>query len=352
MRRYLVLAPSAFATASAKTAHGLIAYGNDVCVGVVDPAHAGRSVHEVTQYLQCDAPIVASVSAALALRPTSLLIGVAPPGGGISSDWRGEILTALRAGLEVVSGMHELLRDDAEFVEAARQHGASIWDVRVPPKVPLFSGEVYSVAAPVLLTVGSDCAVGKMTVSLEIVQAARERKVEARFVPTGQTGIIVAGWGICIDRVIADFAPGAAERLVLQAAGGSELLVVEGQGAINHPAYAPVSLALLFGCAPDALVLVAKPHQARIEHYATPVLSYAQLIETYEALCATVKPARVVGIALNTRDLSRTQALHHIERTCQETQLPVEDVVRFGPGAFYEAIRPALTKRNALEVVA
>lgn len=352
MRRYLILAPNAFASTSAKTAHGVIAYGKDACVGVVDPAHAGKSVREVVPFLQSEVPIVASVREGLALRPTALLIGVAPPGGAISSRWRGEILTALRAGLEVVSGMHELLRDDPAFVEAAQQHGASIWDVRVPPEVPLFSGEAYSIAAPVLLTVGSDCAVGKMTVSLEIVKAARERKVEARFVPTGQTGIIIAGWGICIDRVIADFAAGAAERLILQAAPGSELLVVEGQGAINHPAYGPVTLALLFGCAPDALVLVAKPQQARIEHHATPVLPCAQLIKTYQELCATVKPASVVGIALNTSDLSRTQALREIERTHEETQLPVDDVVRFGAGAFYDAMRPALTKRNALEVVA
>ncbi|MBC5829708.1 MAG: DUF1611 domain-containing protein, partial [Candidatus Eremiobacteraeota bacterium] len=298
------------------------------------------------------APIVGSVAEGLALRPTALLIGIAPRGGAVSPQWRAEILTALRAGLEVVSGMHELLRDDPEFMAAAGQYGASIWDVRVPPIVPLFSGQAYAIAAPVLLTVGSDCAVGKMTVSLEIVKAAQEREVLARFVPTGQTGIIIAGWGICVDRVIADFSPGAAEQLVLQAAPGSELLVVEGQGAINHPAYGPVTLALLYGCAPDALVLVARPHQRQIENYATPILAYRQLIKTYEAVCATVKPAPVVGIALNTRDLSQAQALREIDRAHHETQLPVDDVVRFGSGAFYDAIRSALTKRNALEVVA
>ncbi|MDQ6932533.1 MAG: DUF1611 domain-containing protein [Candidatus Eremiobacteraeota bacterium] len=352
MRRYLILAPDAFATASAKTAHGVIAYGQDACVGVVDASQAGKSVHEVTPYLQCEAPIVDSVAEGLALRPTALLIGVAPQGGALCAPWRGEILTALRAGLEVVSGMHELLRDDLEFMAAARQYGASIWDVRVPPTVPLFSGQAYAIAAPILLTVGSDCAVGKMTVSLEIVKAAQKREVRARFVPTGQTGIIVAGWGICVDRVIADFAPGAAEQLVLTAAAGSDLLVVEGQGAISHPAYGPVTLALLYGCAPDALVLVAKPTQTRIEHYSTPVLPYAQLVSTYEALCATVKPSRVVGIALNTQDLSHTQALREIDLARDETHLPVDDVVRFGPGAFYDAIRPSLTKRSALEVVA
>ena len=218
--------------------------------------------------------------------------------------------------------------------------------MREPPDVPLFSGDAYDVSAPVLLTIGNDCAVGKMSVSLELVAAACDAGVRARFVPTGQTGILIAGWGISVDRVIADFAPGAAEQLVLYAAHeGAELIVVEGQGAINHPAYAPVTLALMTGCAPDGLILVCDPQRVTIESYPTPILDYAELIALHEALLAAVKPAPVIGIALNTRGMSDAQAREAIERARSETGLPADDVVRFGGARLYNEVRPSIVKR-------
>lgn len=351
-RRYLILAPHVFATRAAKTAHGVIAYSSDVTVAVVDPADAGRRVRDVLPYLADDAPIVASVEAGLVHNPTSLLVGIAPAGGGLPPDFRREIAAALRAGLEVVSGLHTILADDAEFAELAQTHNARIWDVRLPPLTPLFSGAAYTIAAPILLTVGSDCAVGKMTAALELTRAACARGRAAVFVPTGQTGIAIAGWGTSIDRVIADFAAGAAEQLVLEGArrapddanSAGPLLIVEGQGGINHPAYAPVTLALLYGSAPDALVLVHMPSRSAIEGYAVPVLGYRELIRTYEALCAGIKPAKVVGIALNTKDLDAAAAHAAIGEARAQTNLPCDDVVRFGASALYDAIAPQLAK--------
>lgn len=351
MRRYLILAPGAFAE-NAKTAHGVIRYGSDPTVAVVDPSLAGSTVRVVAPHLQSDAPIVASVAEGLRYGPTALLIGTAPKGGALPPDWRGEVLAALRAGLELVSGLHDMLADDPEFAAAARESGTRIWDLRSVPAAPLFSGAAYAVAPPVLLMVGSDCSVGKMTVALELARAARERGRTAAFVPTGQTGIAIAGWGLAIDRVIADFAAGTAEALVLEAARSDpSLVVVEGQGGINHPAYAPVTLALLFGTAPDALVLVADPTRARIDTYGTPILSYPDLVRTYEGLCATVKPAPVVGIALNTRGLDERRAREELERARMQTGLPADDVVRFGPLALYDAIAPHLVKRQPLAEV-
>ncbi|MBV9736527.1 MAG: DUF1611 domain-containing protein [Candidatus Eremiobacteraeota bacterium] len=347
-RRYLILSPGEFAT-NAKTAHGVIRYGHDQTVAVIDADNAGKTVHDVLSYLKSDTPIVADVESGLKYDPTSLLIGVAPVGGALPPSWRGEILKAIDAKLEIVSGLHELIADDSEFSAAAKRSGSRIWDVRVPPQVPLFSGAAYNVRQPILLTVGSDCAVGKLTVSLEIARAAREHGVRARVAPTGQTGIMIEGWGICIDRVISDFAPGAAEALVLEAAKDSELIVVEGQGGINHPAYAPVTLALLYGTAPDALLLVGDPTRATLEGgFATPRLSWGKLIEVYEELASTVKPAKVVGIALNTFQLTDREARSEIERARAETSLPVDDVVRNGPEALYEAIAPQLSKRSQL----
>ncbi|MBV8149213.1 MAG: NAD-dependent epimerase/dehydratase family protein, partial [Candidatus Eremiobacteraeota bacterium] len=178
----------------------------------------------------------------------------------------------------------------------------------------------------------------------------RKAGKNARFVPTGQTGIMIAGWGISVDRVISDFAPGAAEQLVLYAAHeGAELIFVEGQGAINHPAYAPVTLALMTGVAPDALILVCDPQRAHLEGFATPVMDYASLIALHELLLAPLKPAAVIGIALNTHRLSESEAREQIERARAQTLLPAEDVVRFGPERFYGEIAQRITKCAPLQ---
>jgi uncharacterized NAD-dependent epimerase/dehydratase family protein len=357
-RRYLILAPHVFATRAAKTAHGVIAYSSDVTVAVVDPANSGRSVRDVLPHLDCDAPIVASVEAGLAYKPTSLLVGIAPAGGALPPEFRLEIAAALRAGLEIVSGLHTILGDDEEFAELAKAHDSRIWDLRLPPAAPLFSGAAYDIEATIVLTVGSDCAVGKMTAALELARAAQGRGTRAVFVPTGQTGIAIAGWGTSVDRVVCDFAPGAAEQLVLEgerrandAAGpsaSSAMLVVEGQGAINHPAYAPVTLSLLYGSAPDALVLVHIPSRSAIDGYDVPLLGYRELIRTYETLCAGVKPAKVVAIALNTRELTEVAARAAIADATAQTGLPCDDVVRFGPFALYDALAPQLAKTAVL----
>jgi uncharacterized NAD-dependent epimerase/dehydratase family protein len=347
-RRYAILALERFVD-DAKTAHGVIRYGNDAIVAVIDPSIAGRRVCDVLPYLESEAPIVATVAQALEFSPTALLIGTAPKGGGLPPAWRGAVGEAIAARLEIVSGLHEMLDADREFHAAARTSGTTIWDVREPPDVPLFSGDVYGVKAPVVLTVGNECAVGKMTVSLELVAAAKAAGKNARFVPTGQTGVLVAGWGISVDRVISDFAAGAAEQLVLYAAHeGADLIVVEGQGAINHPAYAAVTLALMTGAAPDALVLVFDPRRRQIDPYPTPTLPYTECIALHERLLAAVKPAKVIGIALNTHAMSEDEARAEISRARSETGLPADDVVRFGAQALYAAIEPQIVKHQPL----
>jgi len=345
-RRYAVLAPGHFAE-DAKTAHGVIAYSPDATVAVIDGTLAGKRVGDVAPHLKSDAPIVASVREALALKPTALLVGVAPRGGGLPADWRAMILEAIAAKLEIVSGLHDMLGEDPEFAAAAKAAGTTIWDVRKPPATPIFQGEVYKVNAPTVLLVGNDCAVGKMTVALELCRGAERAGKRAAFVPTGQTGIMIAGWGIAIDRVIADFAPGATEALVLHAAKDDpDMIFVEGQGSINHPAYAPVTLALMYGSAPDRLILVVDPVRPRIQSYVTPTLGYKELIRLHEELIATVKPARFIGVALNTRHLSDEQAAAEIARAEAETGLPADDVVRNGPDKLYAAIVPGLGKER------
>lgn len=346
-RRYAILAPDMFATRAAKTAHGVIAYGQDEVVAVVDASHAGKSVREAVSYLKSDAPIVGNVFDALEYRPNALLVGIAPPGGALPESWRAEILAALTAGLEVVSGLHYSLGDDGEFAEAAWRSDTNIWDVRIPPQtLSVFTGKAWAVEPFVLLTVGSDCNVGKMTASLELTRAAAERGRLSEFIATGQTGIIIAGRGIAIDHVVSDFASGAVESLVIKHAPATDLLFVEGQGGINHAAYAPVTLALLYGAAPDGLVLVHNVSRREIHGLGTPLLSYRELIRIHEGLLAGIKPARVLGIALNTAALEEVDAHIAIEKAREETGLPVDDLVRFGALAFYDALAPALTEKT------
>jgi len=345
-RRYVAFAPGLFATRSAKTAHGAIAYGRDPVVAVVDPTLGGRRVRDALPYLDSDVPIVADLAAARRFEPTALLLGTAPPGGVLPDGWRATILEALAAGLDVVSGLHDMLGDDPEFANAARRSAATISDVRAPPPPRLFTGAAFGVRAVVLLTVGSDAAVGKMTAALELTAAARAAGTDAHFVATGQTGIVIAGRGTAIDRTIADFATGAVEELVV-ADGDAELLVVEGQGGIAHPAFAPVTLALLYGSAPDALLLVHRPTRERAEGFATPIPSLPDLVALYEALCATVKPARVIGVALNTGDLDAAGAERALEAAREATGLPCADLVRGEAAAFYAALRPMLAGKGS-----
>jgi uncharacterized NAD-dependent epimerase/dehydratase family protein len=331
-------------------AHGVIRYATDGVVAVVDPDNAGRRVSDILPHLGSNAPIVASVAEGLRYEPTALLVGISPPGGELPASFRAEIRVALEARLELVSGLHQMLAEDPEFAALAHAHGARIWDLRrTPPDPPFFSGAAWGVKAKIVLTVGSDAAVGKMTAALELTRAARERGVDAGFIATGQIGIAIAGWGTAIDRVIADFAPGATEELVLEGERRNrDLLFLEGQGGIANPAYGPVTLALMYGGAPDALLLVHDLARTGTMEYETPILSYRALIRTYEALCATVKPAPVVGIALNTRTLSDDEARAEIERARAETGLPADDVVRNGPHALYDAIAPRIVKTAVL----
>jgi uncharacterized NAD-dependent epimerase/dehydratase family protein len=351
-RRYVVFAPGVFAERAAKTAHGVIAYSRDAVVVVVDPQHAGKRVRDVLPYLDSDAPIVATVRESLRFEPTALLIGIAPPGGALPPAYRAEIIVALQARLEIVNGLHAFLNDDPEMRALADAHDSRIWDLRMPPAAPLFSGAAYDVASRIVLTVGSDCAVGKMTAALELTRAAQKAGTPAEFVPTGQTGIAIAGWGTAVDRVIADFASGASEQLVLEGdrriSARDGVLFVEGQGGIAHPGYAPVTLALVYGCAPDAMVLVHLATRTKIDGYDIPLPGYRALIRTYEGLCANVKPAKVVAIALNTHGLDDAAAQAAIADAREQTGLPCDDLVRFGPDALYAAIATQIGKTPVL----
>lgn len=333
-RRYAVLAEGWFANHHAKTAHGLIRYGKDEVACVIDSTLAGRRVAEVMPGLGRDAPIVGSLEAALEFSPTSILVGLAPAGGRLPGEWMETLRSAVDAGLEIVSGLHQRL--------APEFPGKPVWDVREPPgDVPLFSGEGFGVGPKVALTVGTDSAIGKMTATLEIERSAKEDGLSAEFVPTGQTGVIIAGWGICVDAVVSDFIAGASEQLVLQAAEAMpDLILVEGQGSLGHPAYSGVTLGLMHGSCPDCLILCSGDPAEEVFR-GVPRPSPARIARLYEEVAALVKPAPVVAVSLNTRGLDEGEAQDLISAVADETGLPAADPFRASAAPILEAIMKA-----------
>ncbi|HUN28425.1 MAG TPA: DUF1611 domain-containing protein [Alphaproteobacteria bacterium] len=343
MRRYAILTEGMLTGSNGKTAHGVLRYRAESVVVVIDSTYAGKRVDDVLPWLGSHAPIVASLDEALAYDPTSLLIGVATEGGHLPAAMRPALLSAIDAGLEIVNGLHEFLRDDPEIVLRAERSGARLWDVRIPPEnIPLFSGAAYDVASQVVLAIGSDCAVGKMTAMLEVERAAKAQGAKIEFLATGQTGILIAGKGIAVDRVISDFITGAAEQLVLEAAPKADVLLVEGQGGIFHPAYAPVTFGLLYGSAPDALLLCHRANKTHIDGFDVTLPDLPELIAAHEALVGKIKPARVIAVALDTSALSEEDARRAIEHAAKITGLVVDDPVRNGGAALWHAIEQAV----------
>src|SRR5690625_1367148 len=190
-------------------------------VGILDGEYAGKSVEAVVGF-GGPIPIVGSLAEGLELNPTALLIGIAPSGGRLPEEWRPVLLEALRAGLDLVSGLHFYLSDDPELAAQARESGVEIYDLRRPPKqLPVSTGRARLVEPLVVHTVGTDSNIGKMTALLEIRDGLIEAGAEVGFAATGQTGILIEGKGIAVDAVAADFIAGAAEQLVLEAAEGN-----------------------------------------------------------------------------------------------------------------------------------
>ncbi|WP_372479597.1 DUF1611 domain-containing protein [Halomicrobium sp. HM KBTZ05] len=313
----------------AKTAVGVLRYGDQNVRAVIDRDTAGDRVNDHVADGQ-DAPIVESMDDVPAV--DALVIGIAPIGGGFVESWRPDVRTAIERGCDVIAGLHTFLADDPEFSTLAEQYDCELRDLRDPPDdLSVADGTAGAVDADVVLTVGTDCSSGKMTASYELRDAARARGIDAAVVPTGQTGVLIEGWGIVVDRVIADFAAGAVERLVEAAAEDHDLLIVEGQGALAHPAYSGVTTSILHGARPDRLVLCHVAGRTAVNGYEDtaipPVAEYASL---YESVAAPVADAPVVAGTLNTQSLHPEAADRAVSTYADELGVPATDPVRFG----------------------
>jgi uncharacterized NAD-dependent epimerase/dehydratase family protein len=310
-------------------------YRPEEVVAVLDSTRAGSGLNGF--------PVVGTVADAMPYGPTAALVGVATAGGRFPPAWRELLKDAIRAGLDIENGLHEFVTRDDELVALAREHGVELRDLRRPPEglnVPTGANLTHS--GTTVLTVGSDCAIGKMTVALELDREARRRGIASEFVPTGQTGIAIAGWGIAVDAVVSDFIAGAAEQLVLEGVSrGGELLFVEGQGSVLHPAYSGVTLGLIHGSAPHAYVLCHMAGEELVdENPQFPMPALPELIELHERLSLIARRAPVRAIALNTRNLDDDAARRAVETVEAETGLPADDPVRFGAAKLVDAIEP------------
>lgn len=343
---FTVLAEGAFGVESAKTAASAIRYRPEGVLSVLDSSYAGSTVEHVIGF-GGPIPILASLAEALRSdpRPEALLIGIAPQGGALPDAWRAVVREALEAGLDVWSGLHTHLSDDPELSRLAARKGRRLVDLRKPPAgLPVGTGRAQATRGMRVLTVGSDCNVGKMTTCLEVRRELGARGVKAAFAATGQTGILLAGDGIAVDAVVSDFVAGAAERLTLEAAGDADVVLVEGQGSLMHPGYSGVTLGLLHGSMPQAMILCAMPSRPTIyggNYDWVKVPSLDEVARRYEAALAWAAPdtpGRVVAVSLATYDIGEDEARAAVEDAGRVTGLPVTDPVRFGAGPLADAI--------------
>ncbi|WP_255169677.1 DUF1611 domain-containing protein [Natrononativus amylolyticus] len=297
----IVLAEGKFGTTGAKTANGVVAQSElfDACA-VVDSTNAGRTAADVLARDDVDpVPIVSSVEEALENNPdvTALVIGVAPAGGALPESWKPSIRQAMQNGCHIVSGMHTYLSEDATWQSLAEEYDVTLFDVRKPPEEndrTIADGSVDDLDCDIVLTLGTDCSVGKRTTTFELYKAAQDAGLDAGWVATGQTGIMTgAHRGVAIDGVPADFTSGIVERMVVEVGREHSLVFVEGQGALTHRAYSGVTLAILHGSWPDVAVLADQPDRNRRTHPHFPV----EGVEKERALVESLSDADVVALS-------------------------------------------------------
>jgi uncharacterized NAD-dependent epimerase/dehydratase family protein len=325
---YLLFLGDAQDQLSAKVAQGIKDWRPENAVGQLRLAGCGADIglNDLT------------LEAAKAAGAQTLVIGVANRGGVISQAWKDVLIQALNMGFDIASGLHNLLSDEADLVEAARANGRQLHDVRIPSVAyPIADGVKRS--GKRCLAVGTDCSIGKMYTSLAVDAEMRKRGLKSTFRPTGQTGILITGSGVPLDAVVADFMAGAVEYLTPDN-DDDHWDHIEGQGSLFHASYSGVTLALIHGGQPDALILAHEPtrtHMRGLPHYGLPSLE--TLRDTALLLARVVNPAcEVVGISVNTQHLNEADAIKCLTDIEARMGLPTVDPFRHGAGRLVDAL--------------
>jgi len=323
-----------------KTGLAMLRYSQSPVVAVIDYDCAGQSLTAIAGITK-EIPIVASVEDALAFSPDVLAIGIAPSGGALPAPWLQEVKQAINAGLCVVNGLHTPMAHTLEMTQTLKP-GQWIWDVRQePPGLQVGSALAQTLQCQRVLAVGTDMSVGKMSTNLELHRASLTRGLRSKVIATGQTNLMLGDDGIPLDAVRVDFASGAVEQQVMRYGPDHDILYIEGQGSLLNPA-STATLPLLRGAQPTHLILVHRAGQTHIRNCPhVPIPPLPQVIHLYETVATAAgafRPAKVVGIALNTSGLDPQAAAIAIQSTQTITGLPCTDVFRCGPDPLLEAI--------------
>ena len=336
-RRMVILVDGYTETITAKTAVCVIRYRPEEVVAVLDRGGAGKTSGELLG-VGGSIPVVAALADAPAAN--TLLLGIAPPGGKIPANWRPIVLEALTRGMTVVSGLHQFLCEDADFAAAAALHGAKLVDLRRNDERDVAQRVGIREECLRIHTVANDCSCGKMVTAVEVAQGLERAGVDTAFVATGQTGMLVAGSGCAVDRVISDFVAGAAEKLIL-ANQHHDVILLEGQGSLFHPRYSGVTLSLLHGSMPHGLIVCYEMGRKAVHGMSpeVPLPPIKKVIDYYEETANIMHPCRVIGLAVNGMRYSEAEIAAECSRVEKEFQLPACDVIRQGPGKLVEAVR-------------
>jgi uncharacterized NAD-dependent epimerase/dehydratase family protein len=342
-RRLAVLTEGGLDIYRNKTAMTLLRFRPEDVACVIDSKHAGSDLHSLCGMGE-GIPIVASIEEALPLGVEWLVIGVATPGGYLPKLLRPQVYEAIRNRIGVISGLHESVDGDPNLVALSARHCVELVNLRKVPdeEHTISTARAREIPALRVLTVGTDTNIGKTTTSLSLDRWLSSQGVSARFVATGQDGILASGKGLCIDRVISDFTGGAVERLVTHEARGADVLVIEGQNSILSPCYSGSALSLLHGSCPDAMILCHSATRAHFRHTDIPLPPLRDFIAIYEALAAPIHPGKVIAVALNTAELDEREAEEAIRRAAKETGLPAADPVRGGAAGCRTLAEPIL----------
>lgn len=346
--RLVVYAEKELAPVGAKTVAGILRYRADDVVAVIDSTKVGQDPAAcVGIRLDRKIPVVASVRESLKFQPDTLLIGMHPALAIFPKEWRRAVMEAIEADLSIINGLHYLLADDAEIAALANDRKVQIWDVRRPPCEDLLPRyESHRPGARVVLTVGSDTSVGKMTTALELHREMASRGENSVFVATGQIGLMIGHYGVPADHILSDFVTGHVERCVLAAAQTHDWVFVEGQGALNNPAVSPVTLGLIHGALPNAMILSHRAGQQTLKKYPQcqipPLRALVEMNETAANWLHPEKASRVLGVSLDTSGLDEDAARRAVKAAESGAGLPATDVIRDGAGRLANALQNAL----------
>ena len=340
-KRFVVLCHDAFNYIKNKTGNMLIRYRPDEVVAVIDREKVGSNCEEEVG-VGGDTPVLANFNASLHLKPDTLVIGNATQGGFISEEYRQEIINAINAGCDVISGMHQFLNDDDDLRSRAEERGVQLIDLRMPPDPPHFpTGSWQNRKIPVLLIVGTDCDTGKMTTAWELSKRLKDRGRKIEFIGTGQTGILLSGSGVPIDAVKADFMAGEIEYLIDNVPNDTELIIVEGQGALTNQFYAGVTLGLMHGAMPDYMLMTHDPTRD-LDVTDFPMTTMKHVMDLHINLMKSFKQSKFIGINLLTFAFDDQKALKIIADSQKEFAMEATDLIRFGDKGLLDAIEGVL----------